>query len=72
LAEPSGKAERNIKHSWRNQAAKPSERLKFIAYDEEGNTQMDAADSRFDYLSSADSNGNDQLHGALIEVKSEK
>jgi hypothetical protein len=33
---------------------------------------MDAADSRFDYLGGANSTRNDQLHGALIEEKSEK
>ena len=41
-------------------------------YDEEGNLEMVAADSRFDYLSCADGTWSNKLHGALIEVKSEK
>ena len=35
-------------------------------------TQVDAADSRFDYLSCADSTWRNELHGTLKEVKSEK
>ena len=42
------------------------------AYDEEGNTQVDAADPRIDYLSGTDGPRGYELHGALLEVKSEK
>ena len=38
---------------------------KEVTYDEEGNTQMDATDSRFDYLSSTHRPWRNELHGLL-------
>ena len=41
------------------------ETAKFIAYDKEGDLEVDAADHCLDYLSNTDSTRNDQLHGVI-------
>ncbi len=41
-------------------------------HDKERNTKVDAADPRIDHLCGTDCNGNDLVHGTLLEVKSEK